>query len=96
MKKKSIQVRAYGEGQSQYGSAELPGTDQGLFADMGTILRRVYVDQVGNFNRCACRYKGRTFLVQSDAGDLGDPFRADESYATSLFIDAGKPCAWSL
>lgn len=61
-----------------------------------TITRKIYCDSVGNFNRLACRYKGRTFLVHSEAGDIGDPFRADESYLSSLFILAEKPCAWKL
>jgi hypothetical protein len=60
------------------------------------IVRKIYGDAVGNFNRFACRYKGRTFLVHSEAGDLGDPFRADESYQKSLFIQADKPCLWNL
>ena len=61
-----------------------------------TITRKVYCDTVGNFNRLACRYRGKTFLVYSEAGDIGDPFRADESYTTSLFILSEKPCKWNL
>jgi len=63
---------------------------------IATIKRRVYCEQVGNFNRLACRYRGRTFLVYSESGDVGDPFRVDESYATSLFIRSEKPCEWNL
>lgn len=60
------------------------------------IQRKIYSDSVGNFIRCACRYKGQTFIVNSDEGDLGDPFRANDTYLDSLFIIATRPCAWNL
>jgi hypothetical protein len=83
MKKQTIAVRI---GASLFGGGQT----------IETISRKVYCDTLGNFNRLACRYKGKTYLVKSEAGDLGDPFRADESYATSLFIQSEKPCAWNL
>ena len=64
--------------------------------EVGTIKRKVYVDSLGNFNRFACRYNGRTFIVQSEHGDIGDPFRAEESYLTTLYIEVNKPCQWNL
>ena len=60
------------------------------------IERVLYMDSVGNFNRIACRYKKRTHLVHSEAGDLGDPFRMDESYFNSLYIYTDQPCQWNL
>ena len=60
------------------------------------VQRKLYVDQVGNFNRVACRYYGLTYLVQSEAGDIGDPFRADASYLKTLYIEATKPCEWKI
>lgn len=62
----------------------------------GDIDRVLNVDQVGNFARVACRYNGKTYLVNSEAGDIGDPFRADESYLDTLFIDVDGPCQWQL
>ncbi len=60
------------------------------------IMRKLYVDQVGNFNRVACRYAGKTYIVKSESGDLGDPFRADNSYLEKLYIETSKPCEWNL
>ena len=89
MKQHVIQVRRYARPNGYFFGDSPEGVVE-------TIHRKLYVDQLGNFNRIACRYKGQTFLVNSDAGDIGDPFRADDSYAESLFIDAGQPCAWNL
>lgn len=60
------------------------------------IMRKLYVDQVGNYNRVACRYAGKTYIVHSEAGDLSDPFRAEPSYLKTLFINDWEPCQWSL
>lgn len=60
------------------------------------ILRKLHVDQVGNFNRVACRYAKKTYIVHSEAGDLGDPFRADPSYLDRLYINTWEPCGWNL
>jgi hypothetical protein len=83
MKKQTIAVRI---GASVFGGGQT----------IETITRKVYCDTLGNFNRLACRYKGKTYLVQSEAGDLGDPFRANESYLSALFIQSEKPCAWNI
>ena len=69
---------------------------KGPYEVVKTIKRKVYVDQVGNFNRFACRFNRRTYCVNSDAGDIGDPFRADESYLKTLYIDISRPCGWNL
>lgn len=83
MKKQKISVRV---GANIYGGGK----------EIETIVRKIYVDVVGNFNRVACRYKGRTYLVHSEAGDIGDPFRANDSYLNRLFIISDKPCQWHL
>jgi hypothetical protein len=71
MKKYSIQVREKGTGKV-----------------IETIQRILRSEQIGNFCPMFCTYKGNTrCLVQSDAGDLSDPFRREESYETSLFIE---------
>jgi hypothetical protein len=59
-------------------------------------MRKLYVDHVGNFNRVACRYAGKTYIVHSEAGDLGDPFRADATHFDCLYIRTWEPCEWNL
>ncbi len=88
-KPQTIQVRRYLDGNSQYGS-------NNKHEVLETIQRKVYGDTLGNYNRFACRYHGKTHLVHSDKGDIGDPFRADESYLETLFIEADSPCQWNL
>ncbi len=78
-KKHSIQVRRYPEGTNHYRS------DQ--FELVETISRAVWGEQIGNFNPIFCRYKGKRTLVHSDNGDLSDPFRREESYGKTLFIE---------
>ena len=51
-----------------------------------TIKRKPWAEQFGNFNPVFCRYKGKKCLVQSDKGDISDPFRADESYLETMYI----------
>lgn len=82
-KKYTISVRNYG-GKPTY---------EGQFSEIEKVNRKVYCDQVGNFNRLACRYKGKTFLVDSDDGDPGDPFRGTDK---NLFINIDRPCQWNL
>ncbi len=95
-KPQTIQVRRYCEGQTMYGRYGGPISDFGMHDVLETISRKLYVDSVGNFNRVACRYHGKTYIVHSEKGDIGDPFRADESYLTCLYIDANSPCQWNL
>lgn len=58
----------------------------GTFDVIDTISRKLWAEQIGNFNPLFCRYKGKRSLVESDAGDVSDPFRREESYANSFFI----------
>lgn len=89
MKKHEIEIRQYYGGKSHH------------FGDKpdcigGKIRRKIYSDTVGNFNRLACRYNGKTYLVNSDAGDVCDPFRASDNMLSALFINIEKPCNWNL
>lgn len=53
-----------------------------------TIKRKVWAEQIGNFNPIFCRYnKNNRVLVQSDEGDLSDSFRREDSYKNSLYIE---------
>lgn len=53
-----------------------------------TIKREIRAEQIGNFNPFFCTYKGnKRCLVKSDAGDVSDPFRRDESYAETFYIE---------
>lgn len=83
MKKYSISVRTY-NGKPTY---------EGDFSEIEKVNRRVYCDAVGNFARLACRYKGKTYVVDSDDGDPGDPFRGTDQ---NLFINIDCPCLWNL
>lgn len=58
-----------------------------VFQEVETIKRKLTSCVIGNFNPVFCRYMGKEYLVSSDEGDISDPFRADESYLNSLFID---------
>jgi hypothetical protein len=51
------------------------------------ISRKPWLEEIGNFNPMFCRYKGKRTLVQSLAGDLSDPFRREENYKETLFIE---------
>jgi hypothetical protein len=92
MKKQSIQVRDYTDYQTtfeNYLNPPIPPT-------LATVNRKLYAIQIGNFCPVFCRYQGKTYQVQSKHGDLSDPFRADETYLETLYIDKGKPCQWNL
>lgn len=89
MKKHTIQVRRYLANQTPYGSArmgEITG-DFGTFETVETISRVLRAESIGNFCPLFCTYKGNNrCLVQSDEGDVSDPFRRNENYASSFFI----------
>ena len=53
------------------------------------VIKRVCrAEAIGNFNPIFCRYKdNKRCLVQSEHGDLSDPFRRTEEYMTSLYIE---------
>jgi hypothetical protein len=87
--KQTIQVRRYKPGQTKNGSegiGKITG-DFGQYDMVETISRKCWAEQIGNFNPIFCRYKGKRTLVHSDAGDLSDPFRRDETYKETLFIE---------
>ncbi len=52
-----------------------------------TVKRKLFAKQVGNFNPIFCTYKGKKYLVHSTEGDISDPFRRDESYLKTLYIE---------
>ena len=87
-KKHTIQVRKYQAGQTSHGSETIGAItgDFGKFDMVETIKRTVKAEQIGNFNPLFCQYKGKQCLVNSDEGDLSDPFRRSESYAKSFYI----------
>jgi hypothetical protein len=58
----------------------------GTFTLTATIQRKPWAEQIGNFNPLFCRYQGRRCLIESDEGDVSDPFRREESYANSFYI----------
>lgn len=85
MKKFQIQVRK-----------QLVKTDSETFAQffarkagvVETISRQIRSEQIGNFNPLFCTYKGnKRSLIKSDSGDVSDPFRREESYAKSFYIE---------
>ncbi len=65
--------------------------EKGTFAGPGplieTIKRKLIAESIGNFNPMFCRYKGDRYLVSSKEGDLSDPFRRDDSYLKTLYIE---------
>jgi hypothetical protein len=79
MNRKQIQVREYADGRTHHTS------DQ--FTLVETVARKPWLESIGNFNPMFCRYKGQRTLVHSDNGDLSDPFRRDEAYLDTLFIE---------
>lgn len=54
---------------------------------LGTIKRVLRAEAIGNFNPIFCTYHGKRHLVSSMAGDISDPFRRDESYLDTLYIE---------
>lgn len=51
-----------------------------------TKLLKLEAEPVGNFDPVFCRIGGKKYLVQSELGDLSDPFRRTEDYLTKLFV----------
>jgi hypothetical protein len=52
-----------------------------------TIKRSLRSECIGNFNPFFCTYLRKQYVVKSKEGDLSDPFRRDESYLGTLFIN---------
>lgn len=51
------------------------------------IRRKLVAESMGNFNPVFCQYDYKKHLVKSMGGDLSDPFRREESYLDSLYIE---------
>lgn len=77
-KRYAIQVRRYAPGKD--------ALHNDPFELVETIQRVPWAEMIGNFNPLFCRYKGKRTLIQSDEGDLSDPFRRTEDYAKSFYI----------
>ncbi len=58
--------------------------DSILIKEIKRVLRS---ENIGNFNPIFCRYNGKRCLVQSLGGDISDPFRRDEGYFNTLYIE---------
>lgn len=89
-KKYTIQVRRYQAGQTKHGSKHIGDItgDHGRFDVIATIKRVLRAEQIGNFNPLFCRYANNPrILVHSDEGDLSDPFRREQNYEKTLFIE---------
>jgi hypothetical protein len=54
---------------------------------VGIIKRKLHAEYFGNFNPIFCQYNYKKCLVQSEEGDLSDPFRRDENYLETLYIE---------
>jgi hypothetical protein len=54
---------------------------------IGYIERVLYMKIIGNFNPVYCRYNNQEYLVKSEEGDISDPFRREESYLKTLYIE---------
>jgi hypothetical protein len=54
---------------------------------IAVIQPKIWSEAIGNFNPIFCKYRGKRHLVQSDMGDISDPFRRDESYLKTMYID---------
>lgn len=75
---------------------EISVREKGTFCDykfvpgkeIKKIKRVLYSEQIGNFNPIFCRYNNNPrCLVKSEQGDLSDPFRREESYAETFYIE---------
>ena len=51
------------------------------------VSRRLHTEQIGNFSPIFCTFQGKSRLVKSRSGDLSDPFRREDSYLNSLYIE---------
>ena len=62
-----------------------------IFKPTGKVIARVKcklkAEQIGNFSPVFCTYQGKSRLVKSRQGDLSDPFRRNDSYTDSLYIE---------
>ena len=75
-----IEVRLYKEGTTHYSMKP-------VYKVIEVIHRKIWVEQIGNFSPFFCEYKGKRTPIHSDSGDLSDPFRREEDYAKTFFIE---------
>lgn len=54
---------------------------------LNVIKRVLRSEAIGNFCPIFCTYLGKQYLVKSEEGDLSDPFRRQESYAQTFYIE---------
>lgn len=54
---------------------------------LSTVKRKIWMESIGNFCPVLCTYKGKRTLVNSEEGDVSDPFRRTDEYANSFFIE---------
>ena len=67
---------------------EIKVKDKGTGNCIKTIRRVLRMEQIGNFAPVFCQFNlNSRCLVQSEQGDLSDPFRRSEGYKNSLFIE---------
>lgn len=78
-KRSRIQVRRYPKDRTHHSCT--------TYQVIGIIYRVMWAEAIGNFNPMFCRYKNKRHQVFSNEGDLSDPFRRDESYLKTLFIE---------
>ncbi len=76
--KQNIEVRKYDR--DQYGSKT-------TYMVVDHIKRKLWAEQIGNFNPLFCTFNKKRNLVKSDDGDLSDPFRREQNYVNSLYIE---------
>ena len=56
-----------------------------------TIKRVIWGEAIGNFNPIFCRFSyANRCLVKCTKGDISDPFRRDDSYLNTLYIEIGE------
>jgi hypothetical protein len=63
----------------------------GQFRKMGEVIKQIHVplkaEQTGNFSFIYCIYKRKKYWVESELGDIADPFRRTEEYLSKLYIE---------
>jgi hypothetical protein len=63
----------------------------GKFRIMGEVIEQIQVplkaEQTGNFSFIYCIHKRKKYWVNSELGDISDPFRRTEEYLSKLYIE---------
>mgnify|MGYP001597326007 CR=1 FL=1 len=54
---------------------------------MARVKRQLRSESIGNFSPVFCTFQGKQRLVKSRRGDLSDPFRREEDYLDSLYVE---------